>query len=100
MRMRKAQSRARSSAPREIQPLMQEEMRWYAENEASLEAEYFGKWIAFDKTGLVGVGETLHDALEMAKEKGVEKPLVTGIRSREYQGIWLATTNRSTLPTK
>jgi hypothetical protein len=64
-------------------------MRWLGENEAWLELEYPGMWVAIGDEGLVGVGQTLLEAEDAAKAAGVDDPLLTGIREKAFQGVTL-----------
>ena len=63
------------------------EVMWLGENQEFLEESYPGKWVAVKGRELVAVGETLHEALEIARNKGISNPLVTGIRSAKYRGV-------------
>ena len=62
-------------------------MLWLAENNAFLEANYPGMWVAIGDGGLAGVGETLDEA--EAAAKGVLDPVLVGVKAKEYQGIYL-----------
>ena len=64
-------------------------MRWIGENMADLEASYPGMWVAISDEGLAGVGESAEAAEAEARSKGCDDPLLTGIKRREYQGIFL-----------
>lgn len=66
-----------------------EEMRWLAENRAFVERTYPGKYIAVDGSRLVGVADTMALARDQALALGIRDPLLTGVRAREYQGIYL-----------
>ena len=65
------------------------EMLWLGENEAFLEENYAGMWVAVEGARLVGAGSTLQDAAAEARMNGVEKPLFHGVRRKEYQGVYL-----------
>jgi hypothetical protein len=65
----------------------EKKMRWLAENEAWLESEYPGMWVAISDEGLAGIGETLLEAEDAARTKGVDGPLLTGIKAEAYQGV-------------
>ena len=67
----------------------EKKMRWLGENEAFLEATYPGMWLAISDEGLAGVGKTLAEAEEAAKAKEITDVLVTGVKSEEYQGVFL-----------
>ena len=56
---------------------------------AKLLFPYKGKWVALshDETKIVGVGVTLDEALEGAKKKGEEKPVI--IKSRDAHSALL-----------
>jgi hypothetical protein len=63
------------------------ELRWLDENEAYLEREYPGMWLAIEGEAIVGTGGTLQEAEAEAQAKGFGRPLLTAIRRKEYQGI-------------
>lgn len=44
-----------------------------------IQKKYPGKWVGFahDEITVVGVGDTLHDALISAKKNGYEDPILT-----------------------
>jgi hypothetical protein len=67
----------------------EKKMRWLAENEGALEKDYPGMWVAISDDGLAGVGSTLAEAEEAALANGVSDVLVTGVKSLEYQGVYL-----------
>jgi len=66
-------------------PTHERTMLWLAENNAFLEANYPGMWVAIGDGGLAGVGETLDEA--EAAAKGVLDPVL--VKAKEYQGIYL-----------
>jgi hypothetical protein len=66
-----------------------EEMRWLGENRAFLEENYPGKYIAVDGSRLVGVGDSMMEARDQALKNGVLDPLFSGVKDREFQGIYL-----------
>ena len=55
----------------------QMQLDWLKENRE----KYSGKYVALNKNRLVGVGETLREAKEKAKENGADKPFVTLVYS-------------------
>jgi hypothetical protein len=61
--------------------------RWLVENNAMLEANYPGMWVAIGDGELAGVGETLEEAVAAATAKGVLDPVVLGVKEKAYQGI-------------
>ena len=61
--------------------------RWLLENNAMLEAQYPGMWVAIGDDGLAGVGETLEAAAQAAAAKGVLDPVLIGVKEKAYQGI-------------
>ena len=65
------------------------EMLWLGENEAYLEENYAGMWLAVEGSSLVGVGATLEEAAQEARMKGFDAPLFHAVRRKEYQGIYL-----------
>ena len=67
----------------------EKKMKWLGENQAYLEATYPGRWVAVADEGLVGVGKTLAEAEDAALERGFSETLVTGVKSKEYQGVYL-----------
>ena len=67
----------------------EKKMRWLGENKAWLESEYPGMWVAISDEGLAGVGTTLREAADAAAAKGVDDPLVTGVKAIEHQGVTL-----------
>ena len=66
-----------------------EEMRWFEQNEAYLEEHYPGMYLAIDGSRLVAIGASMREVAEKARQEGVEKPLLTGVKAKEYQGIHL-----------
>ena len=67
----------------------EKKMRWLGENLAWLERKHPGMWVAIGDDGLAGVGLSLDEAAAAAEEKGVLDPLLTGVKAREYQGVYL-----------
>ena len=67
----------------------EKKMRWLADNEPFLEAEYPGMWVAIGDDGLAGVGGTLREAEADASQKGVANILLHAIKSRDVQGTYL-----------
>jgi hypothetical protein len=63
------------------------EMDWLNANDALLQENYVGKWIAIKGGELVGVGDTLGEAMEQAEERGFRVPLVTFVRKRDPNTI-------------
>jgi hypothetical protein len=55
----------------------QMQFEWLKENRE----EYAGKYVALSKDKLVGIGKTLREAKEKAKENGFDKPFVTLVYS-------------------
>ena len=71
-----------------------EDMDWLFANRAYLEEHHAGQWIAIEHGQLQGFGDTLDEALEAARLNGATDPLVTGVQSKEYQGMYLIRTCR------
>jgi hypothetical protein len=65
------------------------EVMWLGKNREWLEENYPGKWIAIKGDELIAVGDTLDQVLNQAQEKGVEDPLVAGVKSKEYRKVFL-----------
>jgi hypothetical protein len=59
---------------------------WLNANRQRLEREIPGKWVAIKGSELVGVADTAKDARMQAVEKGFDRPLLTCIRAKEFQG--------------
>jgi hypothetical protein len=62
-------------------------MGWLFENRAFLEEHHAGKWVAIEDGGLKGIGSTASEAREAAADVGAHNPLLTGVRSKEYQNV-------------
>jgi hypothetical protein len=73
---------------------MNEEMRWLREPRSRLESKHPGEWIAISGNRLVALGPDAITVLEAAKEKGIERPLVTALRSRQSQEALINRTAR------
>ena len=67
----------------------EKKLRWLGENEAFLEAKYPGMWVAISDQGLAGVGNSFAEAEESALKKGAKDILVSGVKSKEFQGVYL-----------
>jgi hypothetical protein len=65
------------------------ELRWLAENEALVERQYAGQWIAVQGDRLVAAADSLDEVLDAAKEKGASDPLVTAVKRKDLQGTIL-----------
>ena len=65
------------------------EMRWLGENRAFLWENYAGKWICVQDSQLISSADSLAEALKLAREKGIENPLVTAVRRKDYQDVIL-----------
>jgi hypothetical protein len=65
------------------------EMRWLDENEAYLEENFAGKWVAVNKNGFVAAGDTFSDAANAARALGTPDALIAPVKSKEYQGVYL-----------
>lgn len=65
------------------------EMEWLGQNEARLELEIPGKWIAIKGRELIAVGDTLAEIMRIAESQGIPDPLVTAIKRKEYQNVYL-----------
>jgi hypothetical protein len=68
---------------------MAEEMHWLDQNRPRLEKQYPGKFIAVFGSELVGIGDSMKEAADQARAKGIERPLLDGLKSLEYQGIYI-----------
>jgi hypothetical protein len=66
-----------------------EEMRWLDENRARLEKQYPGRFIAVYGRELVGLGSSMKEAADQARAKGIERPLLTGLKSLDYQDVYV-----------
>lgn len=55
----------------------QMQLEWLKDNRE----KYAGKYVALEKDKLVGIGKTLREAKEKAKENGFDKPFVTLVYS-------------------
>ncbi len=53
------------------------QLEWLKENRE----KYAGKYVALEKHKLVGIGKTLREVKEKAKENGFEKPFITLVYS-------------------
>lgn len=71
-----------------------DETKWLADNRAWLEANHAGEWVALQGYGLTAAGPDLQQVLAEARAQGVEHPLVTAIRRKEYQGAILVRSPR------
>ena len=67
----------------------EKKMRWLGEHEAELEAKYPGMWVAISDEGFAGAGATFGEAEDAALDSGCHEPLVVGIKSKKYQGVYL-----------
>ena len=65
------------------------DMQWLFKNTAFLEQHHPGRWVAIENGELKGIGDTLAAAREAALDAGANEPLLTAIRSKEYQGVFL-----------
>jgi hypothetical protein len=65
---------------------MATEMKWLGENRAFLEERYPGKYIAVSGAALVGVGDSMREAHDAAREQGFLDPLLTGVKAKRFQG--------------
>jgi hypothetical protein len=61
------------------------EMEFLNANRESLEKKYPGQWVAIKGREVVGFGESLKLAGDMANAKGIERPLFTAFRRLEDQ---------------
>jgi hypothetical protein len=66
-----------------------EEMRWLGEHRKELERDYPGEWVAVEGSRLIAHGRDLRAVLQEAKEKGVEKPFLSGVRGKEWQDVMI-----------
>ena len=64
-------------------------MLWLGKHRPMLEADHPGMWVAISNNGLEGLGESPDEAIAQANAKGVTDVLVAGLKSREYQGVYL-----------
>jgi hypothetical protein len=70
------------------------EMEWLGENEDWLERDHPGKWIAIKGHALIAIGDSLDEVMRIADSKGVDQPFVTGLKSKEYQGVYIIRSSR------
>jgi len=72
------------------------EMHYLESNRKLLEKRYPGQWVAIKGSEVVGFGESLRQAADMAKAKSIERPLFTAFRRLEDQGkIFLGANRRA-----
>lgn len=62
-------------------------LKWVNANRSWLEATHPGKWIAVTPQGLVAVGDSAPAVAKEAASKGVDDPLLTAVRRKEFQGV-------------
>ena len=65
------------------------EVIWIQKNRDYLWQNYAGKWIAVKGETLIAAGDDPDVVLDEAIAKGVEDPLISGVRKKEYQGVKL-----------
>lgn len=65
---------------------MAKEACWFDENEHMLEKQYPGKWVALKGAGLIAIGDSASEVMASAKAQGIDEPLITALKSLEYQG--------------
>ena len=66
-----------------------EEMRWLGENQAYLEENFPGKYIAIQGSRLIAVGSSMREVHDAARAQGVPDPLLSGVKRKDWQGIHL-----------
>ncbi|MGB9886669.1 MAG: DUF5678 domain-containing protein [Moorellales bacterium] len=54
----------------------QPELDYFERNYRDLIAEFRGKWVAVSGSSLVGIGDTLEEALQRAAEAGCRRPVL------------------------
>ena len=71
------------------QLLLEEDCRWFAENYGRLAEKYEGKFLVIRKKEVLKASDTLEEALEWLKEKGISpyKVLVEPIAPRSFACI-------------
>ena len=62
-----------------------EELHWIAKNKAYLWEHHAGQWIAVQGSQLVAFGDDLNQVMDEARASGVDDPLVSRVRAKEYQ---------------
>jgi sirohydrochlorin ferrochelatase len=67
----------------------EKKMRWLADNEAWLESEHPGMWVAIGDDGFAGAGETFGQALDAAEAAGVTDSVIVPVRAKALQGVYL-----------
>jgi len=60
-------------------------MTWLNAHRRELEKNYPGQWVAISGDQVVGWG-SIQEASQMARKKGIERPLLTAFRRLEDQG--------------
>jgi len=64
-------------------------MKWLGEHVEELERLHPGCWIAIQGSQLIAVGKDLDEVMETARLKGIDNPLVSGVRAKQYQEVRL-----------
>ena len=72
-----------------------EDLQYWFSNQEMLEEKYPGKWLAIEHGTIVGVGESLQEAAEGARQAGAKEPLMVDVQSKELQNEFLV---RACLP--
>jgi hypothetical protein len=65
------------------------EMRYLHENREFLEANHAGEWVALEGDRLLAVGKDLAAVRKEAAAKGVMNPLVTAVKRKDYQNVYI-----------
>jgi hypothetical protein len=80
---------------RQERPKISEEMLWLHRNRPRLEQEIPGKWVAIKGSEIVAIGDGADEVADQAESKGIKRPLLAAIRSKEYQGVMMFPSWRS-----
>jgi len=65
----------------------EQELEWASKHSEELE-RYAGKWVAIVGEAVVGVGETAQEALEEARQKSAQTPLLLRV-PRKDEGVYV-----------